>query len=177
MATLALIPVEQYLRTNYDPDCDFVDGEVLERNMGEGPHALMQGMLYAIFFANRRKWSVLPLPEQRILTSATHFRVADFCLVAAGKPLEGIVRIPPLLCVEVISSGQTLRDMQARTGDYLGMGVRQVWVVDPLHRRCFVPNQNGVLQPTSGEMTVPETEIAVSIEALFAEYDELAAGN
>ena len=31
MATRALIPVEVYLTSVYRPDCDYVDGEVLER--------------------------------------------------------------------------------------------------------------------------------------------------
>ncbi len=35
MATKALIPVSEYLRTSYSPDCDYVDGEVQERNLGE----------------------------------------------------------------------------------------------------------------------------------------------
>ena len=40
--TPALIPVEEYLRTVYRPDCDYIDGEVLERNLGEKPHARLQ---------------------------------------------------------------------------------------------------------------------------------------
>ena len=33
MAAGVLIPVEEYLRTSYRPDCDYVDGEVLGRNL------------------------------------------------------------------------------------------------------------------------------------------------
>jgi hypothetical protein len=35
MATSAIVPVSEYLRTSYSPDCDYVDGEVQERNLGE----------------------------------------------------------------------------------------------------------------------------------------------
>jgi len=35
MSTRAPVSVEEYLATTYDPDCDYVDGEPLERNMGE----------------------------------------------------------------------------------------------------------------------------------------------
>ena len=35
MSTKAPVSVEEYLATTYDPDCDYVDGELLERNMGE----------------------------------------------------------------------------------------------------------------------------------------------
>ena len=37
-----LISVEEYLHTTYDPDCDYVDGEVLERNMGDQAHSTTQ---------------------------------------------------------------------------------------------------------------------------------------
>jgi hypothetical protein len=34
-----VVPVEEYLRTSYRPDCDYVDGEVLDRNVGEHDHS------------------------------------------------------------------------------------------------------------------------------------------
>ena len=38
MASTVAIPVEVYLHSSYRPDCDYVDGAVLERNAGEIPH-------------------------------------------------------------------------------------------------------------------------------------------
>jgi hypothetical protein len=35
MATTSLVSVDQYLTTSYRPDCDYVDGVLLERNVGE----------------------------------------------------------------------------------------------------------------------------------------------
>ena len=35
METGGLISVREYLSTSYRPDCDYVDGEVQERNLGE----------------------------------------------------------------------------------------------------------------------------------------------
>ena len=40
---------EQYLRTVFRPDCDFVDGRIEERNVGEFEHSRIQGMLIRIF--------------------------------------------------------------------------------------------------------------------------------
>ncbi len=67
MAAPTLISVEQYLYTSYDPDCDYIEGEVRERNMGEGLHSLMQMAFFALFYANRRVCRVRPLPEQRVI--------------------------------------------------------------------------------------------------------------
>jgi hypothetical protein len=49
MATRALIPVEVYLTSVYRPDCDYVDGEVLERNSGEREHSYIQAALVSYF--------------------------------------------------------------------------------------------------------------------------------
>jgi Uma2 family endonuclease len=38
--------VAEYLRTSFDgPDCEYLDDEVVERNMGEIPHGDVQGNL------------------------------------------------------------------------------------------------------------------------------------
>jgi hypothetical protein len=34
MAAATLVSVEEYLSTSYDPDCDYVDGELEDRNVG-----------------------------------------------------------------------------------------------------------------------------------------------
>ena len=44
MGARVLMTVEEYLQTPFDgPDRDYVDGEAIERNMGELPHARLQG--------------------------------------------------------------------------------------------------------------------------------------
>jgi hypothetical protein len=35
MSVGTLISLDEYLRTSFDPDCDFVDGEVVERHVGQ----------------------------------------------------------------------------------------------------------------------------------------------
>jgi hypothetical protein len=52
MATATLIPVQD---TTYRPDRDYIDGELKERNMGERPHAALQGIFAGIFRQNRKK--------------------------------------------------------------------------------------------------------------------------
>ncbi|HUB77583.1 MAG TPA: hypothetical protein VMB03_02245 [Bryobacteraceae bacterium] len=48
------VPLEEYLTTSYDPDCDYVDGEIQERNLGEYDQGRLQGAIFAYFY-NRRK--------------------------------------------------------------------------------------------------------------------------
>ena len=32
---MPVVPLSQYLTTSYRPDCEYLDGELLERNVGE----------------------------------------------------------------------------------------------------------------------------------------------
>src|ERR1039458_10379887 len=48
MATNTVIPVSEYLRTSYSPDCDYVDGEVQERNTGETDHSDLEAPLLEV---------------------------------------------------------------------------------------------------------------------------------
>src|SRR5579863_3232843 len=102
MAARTLISVEEYLATSYRPDCDYVDGEVVERNLGEWDHSSLQGAIL-VYLSNRyRKDGFIAVPEQRVQVKPTRFRIPDVCVVLA-EPGEQILRKPPFLCIEVLS--------------------------------------------------------------------------
>jgi hypothetical protein len=44
MSTATAVSLKEYLNTSYRPDCDYLDGELLERNVGEVDHSRLQGM-------------------------------------------------------------------------------------------------------------------------------------
>ena len=168
MATATtLVPLEEYLETTYRPDCDWIDGELKERNRGEKPHNRIQ-LFLCQFLANREQdWKILVYPEQRVQTSFKHYRIADVCVTWASDPDEAIVRTPPLLCVEILSRRDTMSDMQDRVDDYKAMGVRQVWVIDPLRRKAYMASERGFLQPEENVLTVDGTEIVVPLDQMF----------
>ena len=61
--------VDEYLHTVYRPDCDYVDGEVLERNMAEQTHSITQGEFCFYFRLRQREWKILRLRGCRRHTS------------------------------------------------------------------------------------------------------------
>jgi Uma2 family endonuclease len=135
--TRALISVEEYLATSYRPDCDYVDGEVVERNLGELDHGWLQGVLFAYFFTRRRQWNILVVPELRVQVKATRFRIPDLCVIL-GKTDEQILTKPPFLCIEILSPEDRMKRVKERVTDYLEMGVPYVWVLDPKTKRTYV---------------------------------------
>ena len=73
MSTATTVSISEYLDTSYRPDCDYLDGEILERNVGELEHSRLQTLL-SIFLGNREKqWDIIVLTEQRVQVKATAF--------------------------------------------------------------------------------------------------------
>ncbi len=172
MASATLIPVNEYLSTTYRPDCDYLDGEVRERPVGEELHSEIQAILARILGNSRREWGVRVLTEQRVQTSATHFRVPDLCLVSSANPRGRILTSAPLLCIEILSRADTLNELQARVNDYAAMGVAHIWAVDPWSRLAYYASPRGFVQPEDGVLGIAGTPIAINLPDLFAELDE-----
>jgi hypothetical protein len=42
LPTKSLVAGEEYLSTSYDPDVEYVDGKLMERNLGDWLHSLIQ---------------------------------------------------------------------------------------------------------------------------------------
>jgi len=52
------ISVEEYLSTGYEPDCEYDDGVIVERNLGEFEHSFLQIFLGTILTNNMDQWGV-----------------------------------------------------------------------------------------------------------------------
>ena len=130
--------VEEYLHTAFEgADCDYVDGEIVERNMGELPHARIQGLLIQKLSGLGATLGLQVIPEIRIQISRTRFRVADVAVWRAGDIGKRIPTVPPFLVVEILSAEDRLVRLQPKIQEYLTHGVECVWVIDPDERRAL----------------------------------------
>jgi len=166
MASTTLISVSEYLKSSYRPDCDYVDGRVEERNVGEHDHAALQAELIFWFRQHREEWNIEVLPEQRAQVSPTRFRVPDVCLVSLDQPVEQILTKPPLACIEILSPEDTMRGMQERIEDYRQFGVAHIWILDPGTRRGYDCRPAGWLE--AAEFEIPNTPIRLALSEIFA---------
>jgi len=132
MATTAHIPVEVYLRSSeYEPDAEYVDGEIEERPMGEFGHADWQQAIQRWFAQNAKAWNVRVLSELRVQVSATRFRVPDVTVLDRTLPVEQIITHTPIAVFEVLSPEDTIVRMKRKLADYAQMGIPQIWVINP----------------------------------------------
>lgn len=166
MATRTLISVEEYLETSYRPDCDYVDGEVVERNLGTRDHGWLQTAIAAYFFARRRQWNITVITGLRIRVSPTRFRIPDICVIL-GDTDEQVLTQPPFLCIEVLSPKESLCQIEERLWEFLEMGVPYVWILDPETNQAYVATtaagsrevRTSMLKTENPTLEVPLSEI------------------
>ena len=167
MPSRTLVSVDEYLHTSYDPDCDYVDGAIVERNVGETDHSDCQGRIYAYLLNRSKQLGIYPLVEERVKVSATRFRIPDVCVVAGAKPTEQVLTAPPLIAIEILSKDDRMSDMQERIDDYLTFGVRYVWIINPRTRRAWAYTKNASHEAKDGILRTENSAIELPLPEIF----------
>ncbi len=131
MATTS-ISVEEYLHTAYEPDAEYVDGVIEERQMGEDQHSQWQMTVSGYFWQRRAELNIRVRPELRTKTSERRYRVPDVAILDAALAREPIATTPPLIAFEILSPEDRLSRLITRLGDFENMGVPAIYVIDPV---------------------------------------------
>ncbi len=172
MATIPnlVLPIseDEYLHTSYSPDCDYVDGIVLERNFGQFDHAFLQRFLAALFFNHEREWEVLGLPEQRLRVRPGKYGVPDLMALPLDYNRAQIVSIAPLLCIEILSPDDRMPRILERCWEYNELGVPETWIFDPETKRAFVGKDSTVTEMPACSI-LRCGKITISLMELFAQ--------
>jgi Uma2 family endonuclease len=169
MPGTTLVSIEEYLSSSYEPDCDYVDGVLEERNLGEYDHSNLQAALVTYLRNRARLWNVRVVVEQRIRVSATRVRVPDVCVILRDRDIEQVPTKPPLVCIEVLSPEDRWPRVEKRVQDFLAMGVERVWVFDPKKGEVFEYTGSGRRKVMEDLLEAPPVSIRIS--ELMAELD------
>jgi len=167
MGAATLVSVEEYLSTSYSPDREYIDGRIVERNLGELTHGRIQRRLIVYFDLRAKKLGIEVVPEQRIQVSPTRFRVPDVTVVKTSQIQGEIFTAPPHLCIEILSKDDTMLYMQEKIDDYLRFGVPYIWIINPRLRRGYVATKAGMVEAESGVLATSDPEIRVPVAELF----------
>src|SRR5690349_519332 len=128
MAVETLISVEEYLNTSYDPDVEYVDGVLVERNVGDWLHSLIQRN---IIFAFTLKYPhIYAVPELRSQTRATRYRLPDVCVLLT-PPTTRYLLDAAHIAIEVLSESDRASEVIEKLQEYAAKGVPNIWLIDP----------------------------------------------
>ncbi len=165
MATAAHpVNFEEYMNTSYSPDCEYIDGFILERNVGQGKHSYMQVEIAVALREQVRPKGLMALTEQRTRVSPYRVRVPDVSVV---EELEAVTTKAPLLCVEILSPDDRWRNITPKISDYQEMGVPCVWVVDPWARRAWIFDSESGPQEIEDTLVARHLGIQIPLESVL----------
>ncbi len=135
MSVEPLISLQQYLNTSYDPDVEYVDGVLVERNVGKWLHSLIQRNIVSAL--DRKYPHIYVMPELRCQTTATRYRLPDVCVVLA-PPNTDYLLDAAFLAIEILSGDERMSRTIAKLDQYDRKGVANIWVIDSELRKMSV---------------------------------------
>ena len=165
----ALLTLEEYLHTSYRPDCDFVDGHLEDRNGGDPKHSLLQIEL-GIWFYLHSEWNLRATSELRTRVSARRIRLPDVAVIPDDDALttEYPRTTPPIIAIEILSPGDRMSRVVPRLQEFLGMGVENVWLLDPKDKIGWTLTTSGLNQAEDGFLRIPGSPVHLHLQTIFS---------
>lgn len=163
MSAGTLISLKEYLATSYSPDREYRNGVLLERNVGERAHALLQILLGAYLVRRREEWQIEAFTELRIRVSSDWYPIPDVCIYPLPGFEERYPEQPPLLWVEILSPDDRMIDVWAKASDLVANGVPNVWIINPHSLESELRTAAG-MQPIADKiLRLPDSPIVIPL--------------
>lgn len=170
MATAAAhIPLEVYLRSAYEPDAEYVNGAIEERNVGEYDHNMIQRAILLWFYQHEAEWRIRSIQEQRIRVSATTVRIPDVSVFSREIPIEQVFSRPSIIAIEVLSPEDRHSRFAEKIRNYREFGIPNIWIVDSSTREGWNCSDGNWVRTERFEAA--GTPMYLALPELFAKID------
>jgi Uma2 family endonuclease len=168
-----LVSVEEYLATDYpDGDREYLDGVIVERNVGTPGHSALQKILIVHLAAFEKPLGIAVRPECRTRIEETRFRVPDILVKRPFRQTDRVVLDPPLLIVEILSPEDRTRDTLRRFTEYQKLGVRYIVRMDPEDRITHQFVNGDLVRRDLSSIETPAGPLPFDSRELLARLDE-----
>ncbi|MGA8029768.1 MAG: Uma2 family endonuclease [Bryobacteraceae bacterium] len=144
MVTSAQLPLQEYLETSYEPECEYVDGELIPKAMGAKDHARLQFHIGRLLYRYEQQGLCEVATELSVQVRGTVVLIPDVCLLRPGSGEHGVVREPALLCIEVLSPSDRFSYTVKKCGEYIAWGVPACWIFDPIEKKAWFYDAEGL---------------------------------
>jgi len=169
MSIGALVSLEEYLKTSYSPDQEYRDGVLVERNVGEKAHALLQLALGSYFRRRRKQWNIQVYTVLRVKVREKWYPIPDVCVYTLPDFEERYPSRPPLLWIEILSHDDRMVDVWAKANELVERGVPYVWIIDPNTLESQLKTPAGVIQVQDKTLRLPDSPIVVPLLEVMEE--------
>lgn len=165
MGATTHIPVEEYLAASYSPDKEFVEGVLVERNVGEKPRSKVQRNL--VIALSARYPALHVWPELRMRSVNSRHRIPDVC-VTLTEPETDVLQEPPYIAIEILSKDDSMSDVLEKPAEYAAIGTPNIWLFDPRAGHMYT-YRTGVLEQVSDDAigTAGEPRVELTRAEIF----------
>ena len=118
--------------------CELVDGTLIEKVMGSYESLIAVNLLTELgHYLKSNRVGIALGPDGMLRLRLKLIRIPDVSFISkenlrSGKfPRHGIAAVAPTIAVEVISEGNTRREMQEKLSEYFQYGAVEVWYLYP----------------------------------------------
>jgi Uma2 family endonuclease len=166
--------------------CELVDGTLVEKPMGYR-ESMIAGALIALLraFVIPRNLGIVTGESSMMKLFAGLVRIPDVAYASWDRlpgrkvPTEPVPSLAPDLAVEVLSAGNTPREMSRKRREYFDAGVRLVWIInldDRTSSVCTAADQQPLIVSESQSLDGGEVlpGFTLPLRDLFAELDRQA---
>jgi Uma2 family endonuclease len=135
-----------WLDDHEDRICELVDGVLVEKPTSSFESLLAMLLIRMLGnYLDSHDLGILLGEAGQLRILPTKMRVPDVAFIRwdrfpDGKllPKDRVYRVAPDLAVEILSDGNTPREMEMKLGEYFEAGVRLVWYIDPQSRTARI---------------------------------------
>jgi Uma2 family endonuclease len=167
--------------------CELVDGVLVEKAMGFHEGFLAGFLLMRLrMFADPINAGLVNGADGMMQIFPGLVRIPDVAFLSWSRfpegrlPKEPVPHLVPDLAVEVLSRGNTRREMDRKVQEYFAAGVRLVWLVDPVKRSVAVHTSSSDSRKLREADSLDGGDVlpgfALPLAELFAELDRRAGG-
>ena len=175
-SSTASVSLDEYLRTVYEPDMEFVDGVLVRRNVGTQRHALLQLIVGSYLRGFRHSHRIQIFTEARLLVDAksNRYRIPDVLVLELPYKKGKVVTDVPVIVIEIKSPDDTFDDIVEKCFEYERLGVPHILVMDPDHQRAFAFEHSTLrlLTGTSASLNVKQMTLEFPFAEMFSELDQ-----
>ncbi len=140
---------------------ELVDGVLVEKTMGSYESYLANLLAYFLTgYVREHDLGYVLTTDGMARLAPGLVRIPDASFISWERlpdrrvPRDAIAKLAPDLAVEVLSKGNSKKEMTRKLADYFAAGVRLVWYVDPKNAtvQCFTSPQDSVLVKAPGSL-------------------------
>ena len=163
MTTGTAVSVEEYLRTSYEPACEYVDGVLVPKAVGTRKHGKLQGRIHDLIEAAFPQYEAIP--ELTVRITRKKYLIPDLVVDRRDQVQDPYPISPVHLCIEIVSPGDQLSEVMAKCETYHAWGVPHAWILDPQTRKAWQYSRGSSaieIDSDTGELTAGEIRLRLS---------------